>query len=214
MPSMLLRLSRLQTSQVQTWRPFSTPSAQVRRAADSSPGIHPHVAQTGRAMYSFIRPASTADPHGRYLQRHGNPVDRTFHTTTRTAAVARWRPGPAGVWRLASGVWRLASGEVRLGSRLCDRGRKRSTGNGLRPGRARRNDLLHDDRQPTSQPVMQRICMTRDPSGDFDQPRVTDSFLRRHVLYRISRADWERRGPRPPTPAPSLGLAVVCQHRP
>jgi len=45
-----------------------------------------------------------------------------------------------------------------------------------------------------SQRVMQRIGMTRDPSEDFDHPLVADGPLRRHVLYRISRADWERRG--------------------
>ena len=40
--------------------------------------------------------------------------------------------------------------------------------------------------------VMQRIGMTRDPAGDFDHPRVPDgSPLKRHLLYRISRARWE-----------------------
>lgn len=44
-----------------------------------------------------------------------------------------------------------------------------------------------------SQQVMQRIGMTRDPSEDFDHPRVPAGPLRRHVLYRISRADREDR---------------------
>jgi RimJ/RimL family protein N-acetyltransferase len=66
-----------------------------------------------------------------------------------------------------------------------------------------------------SQHVMQRIAMTRDPSEDFNHPRVADGPLRRHLLYRISRADWERRGPDGQQdhprfglelPAPSLGL--------
>ena len=35
--------------------------------------------------------------------------------------------------------------------------------------------------------VMQRIGMTRDPTDDFDHPRVTDDRLRRHVLYRLTR---------------------------
>jgi RimJ/RimL family protein N-acetyltransferase len=40
--------------------------------------------------------------------------------------------------------------------------------------------------------VMQRIGMQRDPAGDFDHPRLPDgSPLKRHVLYRISRARWE-----------------------
>jgi RimJ/RimL family protein N-acetyltransferase len=44
-----------------------------------------------------------------------------------------------------------------------------------------------------SQHVMQRIGMKRDPSEDFDHPRVPAGPLRRHVLYRISRAEFRRR---------------------
>lgn len=40
--------------------------------------------------------------------------------------------------------------------------------------------------------VMERLGMTRDPSADFDHPRVVDPDLRRHVLYRISRDEWLR----------------------
>ena len=40
--------------------------------------------------------------------------------------------------------------------------------------------------------VMERLGMRRDPDGDFDHPRMPeDSPLRRHVLYRISHADWD-----------------------
>src|SRR5665647_1795688 len=53
---MLRRFSRLQRSQVQTWRPFSTPSAHVSRAADSSSGIRPHLRQTGGVASWLIRP--------------------------------------------------------------------------------------------------------------------------------------------------------------
>jgi RimJ/RimL family protein N-acetyltransferase len=43
-----------------------------------------------------------------------------------------------------------------------------------------------------SRAVMERLGMTRDPDGDFDHPNLPpDSPLRRHVLYRLSRADWE-----------------------
>ncbi len=38
-----------------------------------------------------------------------------------------------------------------------------------------------------SQRVMERIGMTRDPSEDFDHPRVAVGPHRRHVLYRINR---------------------------
>lgn len=41
-----------------------------------------------------------------------------------------------------------------------------------------------------SRAVMDRIGMTRDPDGDFDHPAVpTGHPLRRHVLYRLRRAD-------------------------
>jgi RimJ/RimL family protein N-acetyltransferase len=43
-----------------------------------------------------------------------------------------------------------------------------------------------------SQRVMQRIGMVHDEAGDFDHPRVEQGHrLQRHVLYRISRAQWE-----------------------
>jgi RimJ/RimL family protein N-acetyltransferase len=40
--------------------------------------------------------------------------------------------------------------------------------------------------------VMKRLGMTADPSADFDHPSIPDSHpaLKRHVLYRLSRADW------------------------
>ncbi len=42
-----------------------------------------------------------------------------------------------------------------------------------------------------SQAVMQRLGMRRDPADDFDHPRVPDGHsLKRHVLYRLKRADW------------------------
>jgi RimJ/RimL family protein N-acetyltransferase len=46
------------------------------------------------------------------------------------------------------------------------------------------------DSNQRSAAVMQRLGMTRDPAGDFDHPAVADERLRRHVLYRISHADW------------------------
>lgn len=49
-----------------------------------------------------------------------------------------------------------------------------------------------------SQHVMQRVGMTRDPAGDFDHPGVSDGPLRRHVLFRLSRTDWQEQGPTPP----------------
>ena len=41
--------------------------------------------------------------------------------------------------------------------------------------------------------VMQRIGMHRDPADDFDHPNIPEGHrLRRHLLYRLSRADWEK----------------------
>jgi ribosomal-protein-alanine N-acetyltransferase len=45
--------------------------------------------------------------------------------------------------------------------------------------------------------VMERLGMTRDPSDDFDHPQLAEGPLRRHVLYRLSRATWQRREPTP-----------------
>ncbi len=45
-----------------------------------------------------------------------------------------------------------------------------------------------------SRKVMERIGMAYDQDGDFDHPSVAaGSPLRRHVLYRISRQNWEAR---------------------
>ncbi|MGN6584604.1 MAG: GNAT family N-acetyltransferase [Rhizobiaceae bacterium] len=43
--------------------------------------------------------------------------------------------------------------------------------------------------------VMKRIGMRRDPAGDFDHPGVPDTHphLKRHVLYRLSRPEWQAR---------------------
>lgn len=43
-----------------------------------------------------------------------------------------------------------------------------------------------------SQAVMRRIGMTRVEGGDFDHPNVPDGHaLKRHVLYRVTREEWE-----------------------
>ena len=43
-----------------------------------------------------------------------------------------------------------------------------------------------------SRAVMERLGMCRDAAGDFDHPRLPAGHaLRRHVLYRLRRADWQ-----------------------
>lgn len=40
--------------------------------------------------------------------------------------------------------------------------------------------------------VMEKLGMTRNPADDFEHPRLPEGHpLRRHVLYRLRRADWE-----------------------
>lgn len=43
--------------------------------------------------------------------------------------------------------------------------------------------------------VMKRLGMRFDPASDFDHPDIPDSHpaLKRHVLYRLSRKDWQAR---------------------
>jgi RimJ/RimL family protein N-acetyltransferase len=44
-----------------------------------------------------------------------------------------------------------------------------------------------------SQRVMQKIGMTRNPAEDFDHPKLPEGhLLQRHVLYRLSKSDWNR----------------------
>ena len=46
-----------------------------------------------------------------------------------------------------------------------------------------------------SRRVMEKIGMRRDPGDDFDHPSLPAGHrLRRHVLYRLNRAEWERAG--------------------
>lgn len=47
-----------------------------------------------------------------------------------------------------------------------------------------------------SRAVMERIGMRHDPADDFDHPKLPPGHpLRRHVLYRLSRADWRPDAP-------------------
>jgi RimJ/RimL family protein N-acetyltransferase len=44
-----------------------------------------------------------------------------------------------------------------------------------------------------SRRVMEKLAMRRDPADDFEHPALDEGHpLRRHVLYRMSRADWKR----------------------
>jgi len=47
--------------------------------------------------------------------------------------------------------------------------------------------------------VMERIGMKADPASDFDHPAIGEDYahLRRHAVYRLSRADWKARQRKP-----------------
>ena len=49
-----------------------------------------------------------------------------------------------------------------------------------------------------SRAVMERLGMTHEAADDFDHPKLPEGHpLRRHVLYRLARDDWERSGANP-----------------
>lgn len=52
---------------------------------------------------------------------------------------------------------------------------------------------VHDNHASTA--VMIRIGMIPEPALDFDHPRVPDTHphLKRHVFYRLTRADWQKK---------------------
>ena len=46
-----------------------------------------------------------------------------------------------------------------------------------------------------SRAVMHRLGMRHDPAEDFDHPHVSEGALRRHVLYRLTAAQWRTSSP-------------------
>ena len=274
---MLRRCSRQQRSQVQTCRPSSSPSAQVRRASDSSSGTRPHVAHTGRAVFSLIRPVSTAHPTPDGI--FGTMATRLIEPSTSRLVLRQWREDdrapfaalnadplvmehfPTSLKRHQSdammdrcveelqrdgyGLWAV---EVRtshefigfvgltvphweapftpcteIGWRLArsawghgyaTEAANAATATAFGPAGLDEVVSFTTIRNLRSQQVMQRIGMTRDPHGDFDHPHVTESSLRRHVLYRLSRANWAEPQPVPRTARTVPRFDVNSQHRP
>lgn len=63
-----------------------------------------------------------------------------------------------------------------------------------------------------SRAVMARLGMARDPADDFDHPNLPpESPLRRHVLYRLARVDWQagQRGGANPIPSVDSASAIL-----
>ena len=158
LPSMLRMCSRLQRSQIQTCLPFSNPSTQVRRAADSSSGIRARTSRRPAVLSPY--PSAQSPPNTQFrtlCSNSGHAVDGTFHLTACPAAVARDSDGA------------LCCPECI------------SFGNGALPGFAdpRRVQCAYGS-------LRQRIGKTL--PGDFNHRLVTGGPLRRHLLYRLSRA--------------------------
>ena len=86
-------------------------------------------------------------------------------------------------WRLAKGAW---------GNGYATEAARAALAHGFGPGGLDEVVSFTTTTNLPSQRVMQRIGMVHDQAGDFDHPRVEDGHsLQRHVLYRITRAQWE-----------------------
>ena len=96
---------------------------------------------------------------------------------------APFLPGVEIGWRMAKGAW---------GNGYATEAARAALAYGFGP--AGLDEIVSFTATPNlpSQRVMQRIGMVHDGAGDFDHPRVEQGHrLQRHVLYRISRAQWE-----------------------
>ncbi|WP_328328815.1 GNAT family N-acetyltransferase [Kribbella sp. NBC_00382] len=96
---------------------------------------------------------------------------------------APFLPGVEVGWRLAKDAW---------GKGYATEGARAALAYGF--GEAGLDEVLSftATTNKPSQRVMERIGMTHDEAGDFDHPRLPDGHrLQRHVLYRITRAQWE-----------------------
>jgi RimJ/RimL family protein N-acetyltransferase len=98
---------------------------------------------------------------------------------------AHFTPAVEVGWRLAKGAW---------GKGYATEAALASLAYGFGP--AGLDEIVSFTATPNipSQRVMQRIGMTHDEAGDFDHPRLEPGHrLERHLLYRITRAQWESR---------------------
>ena len=117
----------------------------------------------------------------------GDQGDRRLHRLHRPGHIpfeAHFTPAVEVGWRLASAYW--GQGYATEGARASLEAA--FTRLGL-------DDIVSITvpANARSRRVMERIGMTRDPNGDFDHPRLAEGDpLRRHLLYRISRAQWQR----------------------
>jgi RimJ/RimL family protein N-acetyltransferase len=96
---------------------------------------------------------------------------------------APFLPGVEIGWRLAKGAW---------GNGYATEAARAALAYGFGPAGLDEIVSFTATTNLPSQRVMQRIGMVHDEAGDFDHPRIEEGHrLRRHVLYRINRAQWE-----------------------
>ena len=86
-------------------------------------------------------------------------------------------------WRLSKGAW---------GNGYATEAARAALAHGFGPAGLDEIVSFTATTNVPSQRVMQRIGMRHDEAGDFDHPRIEDGHrLKRHVFYRIDRAQWE-----------------------
>ncbi|TCN30515.1 RimJ/RimL family protein N-acetyltransferase [Kribbella orskensis] len=88
-------------------------------------------------------------------------------------------------WRLSKDAW---------GNGYASEAARASLADGFGPAGLEEIVSFTATSNKPSQRVMERIGMTHDEAGDFDHPKLEPGHrLERHVLYRITRAQWEAR---------------------
>jgi RimJ/RimL family protein N-acetyltransferase len=96
---------------------------------------------------------------------------------------APFRPGVEIGWRLAKDAW---------GHGYATEAARASLAYAFGPAGLDEVMSFTTTTNKPSQRVMERIGMTHDEADDFDHPRLAAGHpLQRHVLYRITRAQWE-----------------------
>jgi RimJ/RimL family protein N-acetyltransferase len=98
--------------------------------------------------------------------------------------VAHFTPCVEIGWRLAGEYW---------GRGLATEGARRALRMAFEEMRLEEIVSFTVPENARSRRVMERIGMERDAAGDFDHPRLAEGHaLRRHLLYRLKRENWEK----------------------
>ncbi len=145
------------------------PAALTRAESDAQmAAIRAFLAERGYGLYAAEETAS-----GRFIG---------FIGLSHPSFEAHFTPAVEIGWRLAREVW---------GQGYATEGARAVAGHAFGPlGLDALVSFTAEWNRP-SRRVMEKIGMTHDPAEDFFHPRLpADHKLSRHVLYRLSRADW------------------------